>query len=181
MAEKTLPSPEVLRQLLRYEPDTGKLFWLPRPASMFLGGRNCAAWNSRCAGKEALNSQSKGYLHGTLNCVTVQTHRIAWAVHYGAWPDGLIDHRDGDGTNNRLANMRVGDSVMNGRNMKIGKANTSSVVGVTWHKDAGKWMAQIVVHRKRVHLGLHRSFADAVAARRAAEIENGFHPNKRSA
>jgi len=30
MAAKALPSPEVLRQLLRYEPDTGKLFWRER-------------------------------------------------------------------------------------------------------------------------------------------------------
>ena len=35
MAVKALPSPEVLRQLLRYEPETGKLFWKERSALFF--------------------------------------------------------------------------------------------------------------------------------------------------
>ena len=35
MAPKALPSPEVLRQLLCYEPDTGKLFWKERSRDMF--------------------------------------------------------------------------------------------------------------------------------------------------
>lgn len=42
MAKRQLPSPEVLRQLLRYEPETGKLFWAVNHTQK--------AW----AGKEAL-------------------------------------------------------------------------------------------------------------------------------
>lgn len=47
-------SPETLRKLLRYEPDTGKLFWRKRTPDMFSGGYrspegNCSAWNARLA------------------------------------------------------------------------------------------------------------------------------------
>ena len=70
---------------------------------------------------------------------------------------------------------------MNGQNMKIGRGNTSSVVGVAWHKAAPKWFAQITIKRENRYLGLYSSFSEAVAARRAAEIEHGFHPNKRTA
>ena len=40
MATKPIPTPEQLRQLVRYEADTGKLFWLPRDVSWFTDGWN---------------------------------------------------------------------------------------------------------------------------------------------
>ena len=60
MATKPLPSQEVLRQLLRYEPETGKLFWRERTPDMFSAdGRDpewkARNWNSKLAGREAFN------------------------------------------------------------------------------------------------------------------------------
>jgi hypothetical protein len=70
---KALPSPEVLRQLLRYEPETGKLFWLPRSEHWFraTSGRSaihaCANWNARYAEREAFTSvDQNGYRVGTV-------------------------------------------------------------------------------------------------------------------
>ena len=40
-----------------------------------------------------------------------------------------------------------------------------------------KWRAQIRVDGKRKHLGYFDTFDDAVAARKAAEIEHNYHPN----
>ena len=182
MAFKALPSQEVLRQLLRYEPEAGKLFWLPRAPSLFPNGRNCGPWNSRNSGKEALNSlDGKGYLHGTLLGKTVQAHRIVWAIVYDGCPTMQIDHRDGNRSNNRIENLRLADQFINSQNMQIGRRNTSSVVGVTWHKGGKKWAAQIVANGKSIYLGLFSDFDAAVAARRSAEIEHGFHQNRRSA
>src|SRR5690625_5199426 len=53
MADKILPTPEQLRELLRYEPETGKLYWKARPAELFKDKRSHGAWNARYAGKEA--------------------------------------------------------------------------------------------------------------------------------
>lgn len=46
MAKHPIPTPEILRQLLDYRPETGKLFWREREGN--------ARWNTGYAGKEAL-------------------------------------------------------------------------------------------------------------------------------
>lgn len=56
---------ETVRQLIRYEPDTGKLFWLERPREFFKTEASCKSWNKRFAGKEALISYDRdGYRVG---------------------------------------------------------------------------------------------------------------------
>jgi len=52
---RDLPTPERLRQLLRYEPETGLLFWLARPREMFSTQRAFSTWNARFAGQQAFN------------------------------------------------------------------------------------------------------------------------------
>src|SRR5687767_14401 len=42
-------------------------------------------------------------------------HRVIWALHYGEWPNGEIDHIDGNAKNNRLDNLRVVTHLENGR------------------------------------------------------------------
>lgn len=37
-------APELLRQLVRYESDTGEFFWLPRAAEMFSCQRSSKTW-----------------------------------------------------------------------------------------------------------------------------------------
>jgi len=64
MANHQLPSPDILRQLLSYDPETGKLMWLKRPADMFPSGRIAASWNARLAGKEAFTATTGGYFVG---------------------------------------------------------------------------------------------------------------------
>ena len=62
MANKPIPSPEALRQLLSYDPKTGKLFWKERGPEWFRDteGRTaqhaCKNWNARYAGEEAFTS-----------------------------------------------------------------------------------------------------------------------------
>lgn len=36
MATRQLPDAELLRKLLRYDPETGKLYWLPRSQDDFV-------------------------------------------------------------------------------------------------------------------------------------------------
>lgn len=185
MALKALPSPEVLRQLLRYEPDTGKLFWLPRPLTMFrdtegkTAANACGIWNARFAGQEAfITPSSKGYLRGQLFGETTFAHRIIWAIFHAAHPEGFIDHIDHNRQNNRIENLRVVAScVENGRNMTRSRANKSGHTGVAWHQSAEKWEAYIMVKGKKKYLGLFGAFTDAVAARRQANETNGFHEN----
>lgn len=50
------------------------------------------------------------------------------------------------------------------------KRNTSGRTGVKLDKKSGKWVAEINVNKKRIHLGLFELFEDAVKAREQAEF-----------
>lgn len=58
-------------------------------------------------------------------------------------PDGMVvDHIDGDPTNNVRENLRVITKSDNTKNMGIKSNNTSGYRGVAWSKSAGKWLAK---------------------------------------
>lgn len=174
--------PELLRTLLRYEPESGKLFWLPRSASHFSDGRhdaahNAAKWNARFAGREALCTPCRGYFSGTIFGIKYSTHRVAWAIHYGCWPEYEVDHEDHDGQNNRAKNLRDVPPAINSKNQSLRKTNQSGVTGVYWHKPRKRWVAKIHVDGRTIHLGNFIKFEDAALARIAAQKQHGFHPN----
>lgn len=117
------------------------------------------------------------YLHVMIDGKKYKAHRLIWLLHYGAWPKQFIDHIDGNGLNNRVENLRDVSHTENQQNSRKSSANVSGVVGVIWHKQAQKWQAQIKAGGKRIHLGLFTDKAEAVAARKAAEVKYGYHPN----
>lgn len=168
----------LLRQLIRYEPETGRLFWLPRPREMFGSDRSWKIWNTRFSGKEALAvGKGNGYCYGAILSRNYLAHRVAWALATGAWPEEQIDHINGDRSDNRLENIRAVSNAENGKNTSIRVDNTSGVVGVSWSDRRSKWVAYINADSRRLPLGRFDSFEDAVAARKAAEVRYSFHPN----
>lgn len=178
---KSLPPPELLCKLLRYEPDTGKLYWRERDVDMFVDGghtakHSCAKWNSRFAGKEAFTADSHGYKVGDIFDRTYKAHRVIWAIVHNEWPD-TIDHINGISDDNRIDNLRSVSQAENLRNAKRPSNNTSGVCGVVWNKAANKWQAQIGTGYKVKNLGLFTDFDEAVAARKTAEIKYGYHEN----
>jgi hypothetical protein len=171
MLDRELPSPEYLRQRLRYDAKTGKLYWREWPA-------NPAHWNTRYAGTEALACRhASGYLRGRLDGVQHAAHRVIWAVVHGEWPQDEIDHEDHDRANNRLNNLKAANRLGNNRNQSRRSDNTSGVTGVSWDTKRGLWYASIKIDRRTQRIGYFARFEDAVAARAAAEIKHGFHAN----
>ena len=174
MAGKPDITPELLRQLMRYEPETGKLFWLMRSG----GTRGDNVFNSLYAGKEAFTCRmGHKHLQGRVFNRPFLAHRVAWALHYGAWPNGEIDHINGNPIDNRIENLRDIPKAENQRNMKRSTRNTSGVSGVSWRKTRKKWRARIKVDGKEKSLGHFERFEDAVRARQAALVKCGYHPN----
>lgn len=173
----------ILRELLDYDSATGALYWKKRNHTHFTDGKHsaphtAARWNSSYAGKPALTAiEPCGYLHGDILNQRYKAHRVAWALHFGEWPTGHIDHINGDPADNRIDNLRIVTPTENMRNQKLNSANTSGVVGVSWASHRSKWNAYIKVDRRKIHLGLFNSVAEAAAARKAAERKYGFHPN----
>lgn len=175
-------SPELLRTLLRYEPETGKLFWLRRDVSLFRQGKipaeqACRIWNTRYAEKEAFTANSRGYRVGGIFGRTYEAHRVIWVIVNGEWPTDKSDHENGVRNDNRIVNLRDVTTQENGKNSKLPISNTSGVIGVGWRPQRSKWRASIKAEGRSIHLGYFADFDSAVAARKSAEIKYGFHPN----
>jgi len=177
MSKQISPDPKTLRKLLRYDPESGKLFWRPRDVSLFKAEHDCRRWNTRFANKPAGGINGCGYILLGLLGRKFFAHRVAWTIHHGAWPADQIDHINGDKEDNRLVNLREATSQENLKNQKMPCNNTSGVMGVYWHKPTANWRARIMVGRKYISLGYFDDFEDAAAARAKAEIEYNFHTN----
>lgn len=178
MANKPLPSPEVLRQLLRYEPDTGLLFWRERPVEMFSSSARHKGWNARCAGKLALSTNhNAGYKCGPVNNKLLLAHRVVVALVRGEWPSGEVDHINGDRSDNRWENLRVVSHADNSRNRAMSQRNSSGAMGVYWNPVNQNWTAEIKHEGAKRHLGSFQSIREAKAARVRAQSELGFHEN----
>lgn len=175
MAEKAHPTPDVLRQLLRYDPDTGDLFWKYRPVEWFANQHFCDAWNTRRAGKLVGSTITNYYKRVVVLGNLFLQHRVAFAIHTGEWPRGYVDHINGNTADNRFENLRDVDFLGNAHNVGISVTNKSGVLGV--HLARGKWVSQIRVNGIAKHLGRFNTIEEATAARRAAELVLGYHEN----
>ncbi len=175
MSEMT---PTVLQEFLSYCPETGDLTWRPRAPHWFADEIQFKAWNAKYADKPAFFSVAdSGYKVGQINHKPYKAHRIIWAIVHGEWPTGLIDHINGDRSDNRIENLRVVSPTGNMRNMRLPSRNKSGVIGVWWNKRIGKWTSQIRTDGGRVHVGDFSEKDDAIAARKAASERYGYHDN----
>ncbi|MBW8296168.1 HNH endonuclease [Sphingopyxis sp.] len=172
-----LLTPQALRALLTYDPTTGALSWRHRNAET-LAEHGLAVpddverWNARHAGADvALSDDGHGYPMLMLFSRPYRAHRVAWALHHGAWPIGNVRLRNSDRTDGRLANMRVPPRPRPRGLPRVD--NQSGVAGVHWRRTKGVWRARIGVAGERVELGEFARFRDAVLARREAEARYG--------
>jgi hypothetical protein len=151
---KELPSPEVLRKLLRYEPETGKLFWREREREFFKSDRDCMAWNTRFAGEKAFSYvDNHGYLRGKILGQNCKAHRVIWAMQTGSWPEENIDHIDKCTNNNKWQNLRCASNYQNNCNRTASKKSTSHYLGVSWQSARQKWLVQIKQGGKTKYIG----------------------------
>lgn len=131
---------QTLQTLVACDPVSGSIWW-----KMSKGTRK--------AGSAAGFENTQGYIGVRINRRYYAGHRIVWALHYGAWPSSMIDHINGNRSDNRISNLRLASPADNSRNAKAGKNNTSGYKGVFFSKQAGKFQARITVNRLKRHLG----------------------------
>lgn len=118
--------------LIKYDPDTGLFTW-----------RN--SQGKARAGSEVGSIQA-GYRKATIDKEQIKLHRLAWFMSYGTWPEGQIDHIDGDKLNNRIANLRdVSMSVNMQNRYSIKRKDSDMPYGVSRLKKSGKFVANIRV------------------------------------
>jgi hypothetical protein len=131
---------EQLDAMFTYDHDTGILI-----------RRRTTASNAQ-AGRAAGSLDGKGYLHVSIQKTFVRVHRIAYFLLHGTVPP-VVDHIDGNKTNNRPGNLRAATQAQNVRNAGLSAKNTSGLKGVSQNSRSGKWHAQIKVNGKQTYLG----------------------------
>lgn len=85
-------------------------------------------------------------------------------------PPGMVrDHIDGNRLNNTKENLRVVTPSQNMFNRKRSATNQSGQNGVYFHKETGKWAAEIKAEHAKIYLGLFSDKEQAIEARKQAE------------
>ncbi len=158
--EKDIPI-EVIRQLFRYEPETGHVW---RVQFIQNARMDQPVGTLHPEGYLRVNVNFGGKRHG------LAVHRIAFALQNGRWPEDLLDHRRGGGTNNTWTNIREANPLQNAHNRRKNRDNTSGFRGVSWHRPLGKWRAQIQINSRPRHLGYFSDIVEAAEAYKAAAL-----------
>jgi hypothetical protein len=82
-----------------------------------------------------------------------------------------VDHRNGDGLDNRKSNLRLATHAENSRNRRLQCNNTSGVRGVHWSTRKQKWRARIKVDNRYIELGCFEDLTEAAAVREQAALK----------
>lgn len=159
MTPLSMPAFDELSQRIKYNPNTGIGIWLVSPSNNVKIGAIAGVVTS---GYLRIRYKGKRYL----------AHRMFWFLHTGYDPGQLcIDHVDENKLNNKFSNLRLATHQQNNFNITKIKSNTSGHRGVTWHEKGQKYRAYIRFKAQDFHLGMHKTFEQAVKARQAKELE----------
>jgi hypothetical protein len=167
MATK-LPEKEYICEVLSYQ--DGQMFWKHRPLAHFKTKRAFSIWNARFPlGRAGRQMHGSAYRQIMIDNVRYLEHRLVAQMH-GLNTDHEIDHIDGNGLNNKIENLRPATRFENTRN-NGGWAKKNERSGV--HKKSnGRFIANIRIGGKNVHLGTFASQDEASKARIEAEVKH---------
>lgn len=141
---------ERLRELICYDLGTGVMTW-----RVSNGGAH--------AGVVAGSLDHKGRRRVYVDARRHFAHRLAWLYVHGSWPDGVIDHIDGNPRNNAIGNLRDVSIAINAQNRhRPQKNNKTGVLGVSQMN--GRFRASITLKRTKKFLGMFDTAEEAYAA-----------------
>jgi hypothetical protein len=142
---------ERLLQVLDYNPETG--VFTRRLKQM-----------GTAQGKISGSITSHGYLVTSVDNRLYSCHRLAWLYMTGNWPQGHIDHINGNRSDNRFENLRDVTQQQNIQNQrKAQKSNKSTgILGV--FKNGSGFAARISHNNTKIYLGTFKTIEEAEAA-----------------
>ena len=117
---------------------------------------------------------NKGYGRFWLNGKLQQAHRVAWEIVNGPIPETMqLDHKCRNRACCNPEHLRLASNTENCINRLKRRNCTNPLKGVSWHKNTGKWQAQIQINGKETYLGVFENPEDAHAA--YVEAANKWH------
>lgn len=147
---------ELRRQImavLEYDPGTGQFTW------------NQAHWKR---GQRAGAFNDEGYVKITFKDKGYAAHRLAWLFTHGAWPEGEIDHINGNRADNRIDNLRVADRYIQTQNKRAARKDSRSGLIGAKLTSSGKFSSSIKADGQEHYLGMfataelaHAAYMDA--------------------
>lgn len=145
--------------------------------SLFYDAGNTVIWKvakSRAikAGDEARNKSKYGYYRVQIDGKQRFVHRVLYKMRTGEEPD-IIDHIDGDVTNNMQSNLRASCRQTNGMNRGAPKNSTTGIKNVQKCKRTGKFYAVVKVLKKSFYSSKYEKIEDA--AMEAVRLRNIHH------
>ena len=158
------PSVEECREHLSYDAKTGVITWIKPTAARMKPG------------SVAGSMRRDGYRRVSFKGGIIVEHRLAWALHFGEWPNGWIDHINRVRDDNRITNLRIATPSENAKNREHRKPGQMrhGGSGVTMHKRTGKWQVQVHCPNlgRAIYGGLFHEKEDAEI--RASELRLEF-------
>ncbi len=150
-----------LKEVLSYDQESGLFSWKIRTSSKIK------------IGSIAGNKTSHGYIRITIDGNEYRAHRLVWLYVFGKFPDGDIDHINGNKTHNSIANLRDVTHVDNQQNQRAAHSrNKTGFLGVS--KRGNRYRTSIMANGVVVDLGTYATPEDAHAAYTTAKRE--LHP-----
>lgn len=141
-----------LLRTLGYDPVNGHLTWLVRTAQRIRVGDRAGTVNP------------EGYRQLRVYGRIYKAHRLIWFYVYGEWPQGWIDHSNGDRDDNRISNLRLANGSQNSANSRKRRNCKTRLKGVYLHKASGLWHARVTKDYKVVFSAYFRTEEQAHAA-----------------
>lgn len=156
-----IPSANELHEIFTYK--DGKLYWKKKTAIRIK------------IGDEAGSDHGRGYLIVPIQYKHYYVHRIIYMMHHNNIPH-IVDHIDGNKSNNKIENLRPATREQNARNSIKQSNNTSGEKNVYWHKSSNKWQVSLSIDGKLKHCGSFANFEQAkIAAHAAREKYHGIY------
>ena len=97
-------------------------------------------------GMKAGSIDAYGYLIINIKGKKYKAHHLVWAYHYDMYPS-MIDHIDGNPSNNHIHNLRIATASQNQMNRKLNKNNRYGVKGL-YQLPSMSWATQIRFNNK---------------------------------
>ena len=150
---KPTPPQAFLAECFDYSPDIGALTWKARPRTHFLTESKWKRHLSLDVGREAGTLNTHGYRVVRLtyggSAGLFPVHRVIWTL-LNATDASVVDHINGDRSDNRLTNLR---ELSQSENVRKKAPAKDGLRGAHFDKARGKWLSQIRVDGSQQFLG----------------------------